>query len=177
MHIFCLNCNKYHVHFLLTITDFHYRCEDLKLFILRLHSTNFCVRQENPKLKVSEGKYSFQGLETWKHADTSLMITDKIPLYNDFRIARTRDMNGDRKHTDGSLSGISCSGMLQNWTNYLHRGAQSFFRNQQFSGYSKNYPRFTESEDSILLHGYTVHQWYQTLYSPTNAHVEFIKTN
>ena len=27
------------------------------------------------------------------------------------------------------------------------------------------------------LHGYTVHQWYQTLYSPTNAHVEFIKTN
>ena len=25
------------------------------------------------------------------------------------------------------------------------------------------------------LHGYTVHQWYQTLYSPTNAHVEFIK--
>ena len=27
------------------------------------------------------------------------------------------------------------------------------------------------------LHGYTVHQWYQTFYSPTNAHVEFIKTN
>ena len=26
-------------------------------------------------------------------------------------------------------------------------------------------------------HGYTVHQWYQTFYSPTNAHVEFIKTN
>ena len=27
------------------------------------------------------------------------------------------------------------------------------------------------------LHGYTVHQWYQTFFSPTNAHVEFIKTN
>ena len=26
------------------------------------------------------------------------------------------------------------------------------------------------------LHGYTVHQWYQTFSSPTNAHVEFIKT-
>ena len=27
------------------------------------------------------------------------------------------------------------------------------------------------------LHGYTVHQRYQTFSSPTNAHVEFIKTN
>ena len=26
------------------------------------------------------------------------------------------------------------------------------------------------------LHGYTVHQGYQTFSSPTNAHVEFIKT-
>ena len=27
------------------------------------------------------------------------------------------------------------------------------------------------------LHGYTVHQLYQTFYRTTNAHVEFIKTN
>ena len=30
---------------------------------------------------------------------------------------------------------------------------------------------------SVTLHGYTVNQWYQTFYNPTNAHVEFIKTN
>jgi hypothetical protein len=51
------------------------------------------------------------------------MITDKNPLFNDFRAARTRDMNDDRNHTDGSSPGTACSGMLHNYINYLHNGA------------------------------------------------------
>ena len=35
----------------------------------------------------------------------------------------------------------------------------------------------TEHWIYVNLHGYTVYQWYQILYNPTNAHVEFIKTN
>ena len=30
---------------------------------------------------------------------------------------------------------------------------------------------------NLIFHGYTFHPCYQTLYSPTNAHVQFIKTN
>ena len=75
--------------------------------------------QENPKLKVSGSKYSFQDVGNSKQAEATLKITDKIPLFNDFRTARTRDTNSDRNHetvthTDGSLSGTSCSGMLHN---------------------------------------------------------------
>ena len=33
------------------------------------------------------------------------------------------------------------------------------------------------NETNNVIHGYTVHQRYQTLYCPANAHVEFIKTN
>ena len=33
----------------------------------------------------------------------------------------------------------------------------------------------TVNKDRPDLDGYNVHQWYQTFYSPTNAHVEFIK--
>jgi hypothetical protein len=47
------------------------------------------------------------------------MIADKIPLFNDSRTSRTGDTISDRNHetathTDGSLPGTSCSGMLQN---------------------------------------------------------------
>jgi len=50
------------------------------------------------KSQVSESKYSVQDVDNWKYVETSLMITDKIPLFNGFRTARTRDTTSDSYH-------------------------------------------------------------------------------
>ena len=144
------------------MSDFHYRCDDLKLFILRLHSTKTfaCVRKiqnwtfmgANIPFKVSETENTLRHL-WWLQIKLHCLMTFVSHV---LEIRQATEIMQQcppttHTHTHTRARGTSCSRTLQNEINYLYKGAQLFFRTQQSPGYSKNYPHFTESKDSVLL--------------------------